>query len=168
MLRHANLDDILLVTRDPDGHSQITRPADSEVVRPLSPERTRCRGPVRPELYWPCEFRAIECYGFSSKEPTILDSAGQYSPYSDQQLRSRKDMGVQPAEASGARTDLLRSISSMNADYLLLGDIDERPCVTATKETITNQSCRIDLGSNSSGPARNRSMVLSWTRRGGM
>ena len=33
LLRHANLEDILLVTRDPDGHSQITRPADSEVVR---------------------------------------------------------------------------------------------------------------------------------------
>ena len=32
LLRHANLEDILLVTRDPDGHSQITRPADSEVV----------------------------------------------------------------------------------------------------------------------------------------
>lgn len=32
MLRHANLEDILLVTRDPDGHSQITRPADSEVI----------------------------------------------------------------------------------------------------------------------------------------
>lgn len=31
-LRHANLEDILLVTRDADGHSQITRPADSEVV----------------------------------------------------------------------------------------------------------------------------------------
>ena len=33
LLRHANLEDILLVTRDSDGHSQITRPADSEVVR---------------------------------------------------------------------------------------------------------------------------------------
>ena len=32
LLRHANLDDILLVTRDSDGHSQITRPADSEVL----------------------------------------------------------------------------------------------------------------------------------------
>ena len=32
LLRHANLEDILLVSRDPDGHSQITRPADSEVV----------------------------------------------------------------------------------------------------------------------------------------
>ncbi len=32
LLRHANLEDILLVTRDPDGHSQITRPADSEVL----------------------------------------------------------------------------------------------------------------------------------------
>ena len=32
LLRHANLEDILLVTRDPDGHSKITRPADSEVV----------------------------------------------------------------------------------------------------------------------------------------
>ncbi len=32
LLRHANLEDILLVTRDSDGHSQITRPADSEVV----------------------------------------------------------------------------------------------------------------------------------------
>ena len=32
LLRHANLEDILLVTRDPDGHSQITRPADSEIL----------------------------------------------------------------------------------------------------------------------------------------
>ena len=32
MLRHANLEDILLVTRDSDGHSRITRPADSEVL----------------------------------------------------------------------------------------------------------------------------------------
>ena len=32
LLRHANLEDILLVTRDTDGHSQITRPADSEVL----------------------------------------------------------------------------------------------------------------------------------------
>ena len=33
LLRHANLEDILLVTRDSDGHSQVTRPANSEVVR---------------------------------------------------------------------------------------------------------------------------------------
>ena len=33
LLRHANLDDILLVTRDSEGHSQITRPADSDVVK---------------------------------------------------------------------------------------------------------------------------------------
>ena len=33
LLRHANLEDILLVTRDNDGHSQVTRPANSEVVR---------------------------------------------------------------------------------------------------------------------------------------
>ena len=32
MLRHANLDDLLLVTRNSDGHSEITRPADSEVL----------------------------------------------------------------------------------------------------------------------------------------
>ena len=32
LLRHANLEDILLVTRDHDGHSQVTRPADSEVL----------------------------------------------------------------------------------------------------------------------------------------
>ena len=32
LLRHANLEDILLVTRDPNGHSQITRPADSEIL----------------------------------------------------------------------------------------------------------------------------------------
>ena len=32
LLRHANLDDILLVTRAPNGHSQITRPADSEII----------------------------------------------------------------------------------------------------------------------------------------
>ncbi len=32
LLRHANLEDILLVTRDSDGNSQVTRPADSEVL----------------------------------------------------------------------------------------------------------------------------------------
>ena len=36
-------------------------------------------------------------------------------------------------------TSLIRSIGSMNADYLLFGDIDERPCVTATKEYLVNQ-----------------------------
>ena len=33
LLRHANLEDILLVSRDGNGHSQVTRPANSEVVR---------------------------------------------------------------------------------------------------------------------------------------
>ena len=33
LLRHANLEDILLVTRNSDGNSEVTRPADSEVVR---------------------------------------------------------------------------------------------------------------------------------------
>ena len=33
LLRHANLEDILLVTRGSDGNSEVTRPADSEVVR---------------------------------------------------------------------------------------------------------------------------------------
>ena len=33
LLRHTNLEDILLVTRDSYGHSQVTRPANSEVVR---------------------------------------------------------------------------------------------------------------------------------------
>ena len=37
------------------------------------------------------------------------------------------------------RARFLRGIGLMNADYLLFGDIDERPCVTVTKETITNQ-----------------------------
>ena len=32
LLRHANLEDILLVTRGSDGNSEVTRPADSEVV----------------------------------------------------------------------------------------------------------------------------------------
>ena len=32
LLRHANLEDILLVSRGPTSHSQITRPADSEVL----------------------------------------------------------------------------------------------------------------------------------------
>ena len=33
LLRHASLEDILLVTRNSDGNSEVTRPADSEVVR---------------------------------------------------------------------------------------------------------------------------------------
>ena len=36
-------------------------------------------------------------------------------------------------------SDSIQSIDSMNAHYLLFGDIDERPCVTATKEEITAQ-----------------------------
>lgn len=34
-------------------------------------------------------------------------------------------------------TTLIQSINSMPADYLMLGDIDERPCVTATKEDLS-------------------------------
>ena len=37
------------------------------------------------------------------------------------------------------RAKFLRSIGFIDADYLLFGDIDERPCVTSTKETITNR-----------------------------
>ena len=33
----------------------------------------------------------------------------------------------------------IRSMESMNADYLLFGDIDERPRVTATKDELTAQ-----------------------------
>ena len=33
----------------------------------------------------------------------------------------------------------IRSIESMDADYLLFGDIDEQPCVTAAKEELTAQ-----------------------------
>ncbi len=36
-------------------------------------------------------------------------------------------------------SDFIRSIRSMNADYILFGDIDERPCVTVTKEEIAGQ-----------------------------
>ena len=36
-------------------------------------------------------------------------------------------------------SDFIRSIGSMNADYILFGDIDERPCVTATKEELAGQ-----------------------------
>ena len=34
-------------------------------------------------------------------------------------------------------SDFIRNIGYMNADYILFGDIDERPCVTATKEDIS-------------------------------
>ncbi len=34
-------------------------------------------------------------------------------------------------------TSLIQSINSMHAAYLMLGDIDERPCVTATKEELS-------------------------------
>ena len=34
--------------------------------------------------------------------------------------------------------DFIRNIGYMNADYILFGDIDERPCVTATKEYISS------------------------------
>ena len=47
---------------------------------------------------------------------------------------------VQPWEYSqqspSKAVRLLRGIGSMNADYLLIRDMDERPCVTATKEEI--------------------------------
>ena len=35
--------------------------------------------------------------------------------------------------------DLIRNIGYMNADYILFGDIDEHPCVTATKENISDR-----------------------------
>ncbi len=35
--------------------------------------------------------------------------------------------------------DFIRSINSMDTDYIMFGDIDERPCVTATKEELTTQ-----------------------------
>ena len=38
---------------------------------------------------------------------------------------------------------LIRSIESMGADYLLFGDIDDRPCVTATKQYITRGTRRL-------------------------
>ena len=34
---------------------------------------------------------------------------------------------------------LIHSIEAMNADYLMFGDIDERPCVTSAKEDMTAQ-----------------------------
>ena len=37
------------------------------------------------------------------------------------------------------RARFLRGIGLSNADYLLFRDIDERPCVTVTKEKITNK-----------------------------
>ena len=40
---------------------------------------------------------------------------------------------------SSKTVGLIRSIDSMSADYLLLGDIDERPCVTVTKEELNTQ-----------------------------
>ena len=42
-------------------------------------------------------------------------------------------------QKSSKTVGLIRSIGSMNADYLLLGDIDERPCVTVTKEELATQ-----------------------------
>ena len=36
-------------------------------------------------------------------------------------------------------TSLIRNIGSMNAGYLLFGDIDDRPCVTVTKEYLVNR-----------------------------
>ena len=36
-------------------------------------------------------------------------------------------------------SDFIRSIGSMSADYILFGDIDDRPCVTAAKDEITAQ-----------------------------
>ena len=42
--------------------------------------------------------------------------------------------------------DLLRSIRAMNADYILFADIDEHPCVTATKEAVENRFSGLDWG----------------------
>ena len=42
-------------------------------------------------------------------------------------------------QKSSKTVGLIRSIDSMSADYLLLGDIDERPCVTVTKEELNTQ-----------------------------
>lgn len=42
-------------------------------------------------------------------------------------------------QTSKKTTEFLRSIRSMNADYLFLGDINAAPCVTAKKEAIGNK-----------------------------
>ena len=47
-------------------------------------------------------------------------------------------------EQNSRLTRLLQSVDSMNADYLLFGDIDDRPCVTATKEYITRGIPRLE------------------------
>ena len=57
LLRHANLEDILLVTRDPDGHSQITRPADSEVLSHFLQNELGVEDLFVQNLLAPCEFR---------------------------------------------------------------------------------------------------------------
>ena len=47
-------------------------------------------------------------------------------------------------EQNSRLTRLLQSVDFMNADYLLFGDIDDRPCVTATKEYITRGIPRLE------------------------
>ena len=47
-------------------------------------------------------------------------------------------------EENSRLTRLLQSVDSMIADYLLFGDIDDRPCVTATKEYITRGIPRLE------------------------
>ena len=54
---------------------------------------------------------------------------------------------------------LIRSIEAMNADYLMFGDIDERPCVTSAKEYLTAQLPATVMGPSGSSPTRDRSVV---------
>lgn len=42
-------------------------------------------------------------------------------------------------QTSAKFSGLLRTINSMNDDYLLIRDMDDRPCVTATKEEIASR-----------------------------
>ena len=42
-------------------------------------------------------------------------------------------------QKSSLTISIIQGVDSTNTDYIMFGDIDERPCVTATKEDLTTQ-----------------------------
>ena len=120
-------------------------------------------------IYLPCEFQLSNPMAARRRSRRSVASATEI--FSPRFFRRPSIMWIYGSTVKKKtwRLPSLTSVvsESMNADYLLFRDMDERPCVTATKEAITNHRFsgltwdRIMVVRQ-----RDRSMVPSWTRRG--
>ena len=59
--------------------------------------------------------------------------------------------------------EFIRSVRSMQADYLFLADIDDSPCVTAKKDTVATKYCQAVESANAIIVARE---IESWYMAG--